>query len=217
MTTATTPADGDPTLVALVPRRSPARNALLVAIGAVVLLTAALSPRVLQPSIDTDGTYTWSALAGHGQTLETIEFTARGWPALDVRSIGEVPGARSVDAWVLTGTSARGGHAGDPTDHPSGLDFVRASFPHADLAATRLPQRLEDGATATLVVLWGLDDCAGLVEGRAPVLTLASVAGTAVDHQLSDFTGPAFDLRLLHELGICPPGSGRPAVLGLDP
>lgn len=212
MTTATAPADRDPTLVALVPRRSPARNALLVAMGAVVLLTAALSPRVLQPSTDTDGTYTWSALTGHGQTLGTIEFTARGWPALDVRSIGEVPGARLVDAWVLTGESARGANAGDPTDHPSGLDFVRASFPHADLAATRLPQRLEDGATATLVILWDLDDCARLVEGRAPVLTLASVAATTATHELPEPAGPAFDLRLLHEVGICPTGTGRPQV-----
>lgn len=57
-------------------------------------------------------------------------------------------------------------------------------------------------------MLWEITDCALLDEGAQPEVELRSVLGTTTHEQLdSALIGPAADLAMLVEYGICPAGS----------
>jgi hypothetical protein len=196
----------DPTLSTLIPRRSTRRNLLLACAATVLLVGAWTSPQVLRPSVISHSTSGSSTpLARRHQVLTTVELTPDGWPSVGAQSVGDLPGARVAGAWVLAGRAAQSQVAADPADYITGPDYLRASFPHADLgAASRLPQRLYRGESAQLVILWEITDCGRLIRGQRPQIELTSVLGTSTREQLPDYVGPESALNTPTDNGACP-------------
>lgn len=186
--------DADPTLVALVPRRSPVRNAALGAAGVLVLVGAWLSPN-LRP--DADGSSgSWAALP-RDQVLTITAVDVAGWPDVAVRSVADAPGAEVAGAWVFPGAPSGWAPGAAPA-----LEQVRAAFPDHDLERAALPTSATDGAS--LVILWVITDCDALIEGQRPVVALRTALGLITSVELGDVAGPAFDLATLVDAGTCP-------------
>jgi len=92
----------------------------------------------------------------------------------------------------------------DPAKFATGLDYLRSSFPHADFGtASKLPQRLNRGESAQLVILWDITDCARLIPGQEPQIELASILGTTTYERIPDVFGPEFALNTQNAKGAC--------------
>jgi hypothetical protein len=206
-TPVTTPApDVDPTLSALIPQPSIRRN-LFLAAGALLLLAGVwASAPVLRPSVvgqTSAGTST--VLAGGDQVLTMVELTPDGWPNVGVQSVKDLPGAKVAAAWVLPGAFADPLASIDPAAYTTGLDYLRASFPHRSFDATsQLPHRLARGEPAQLFILWDITACSALIEGQRPQIELTSIFRTNTHELLPDFAGPWFALDAGSETGACP-------------
>lgn len=202
--TAGQPTDLDPTLSSLVPRSSWRRNLVLAVLAAAVLAGAFVSPKVLRPTVATrTGGWVWAALPTHQQVVVVAPLDATTWSHVDLRSVGGVPGAEVAGAWVQRGELADTVMVGDPADYDTGLDVLRATFPTLELGSTRLPQRLQGGETAQLIVLWDVVACDALNVQRLPELTLRTALGTTTHEQLDDFLSPAWDVETLRSSGLC--------------
>ncbi len=195
----------DPTLDALVPKRSTGRNVALAAAALGLLAVVWASPAILRPSVAGDGGGgTWSAVAPHDQVLTVVRLAPSGWPYMDIEAVDDVPGAAVVGAWVLPDGDYGLGDGLDPGDYPDGLDFVNAALGTRDRdASTHLPQRLDQDGPVQLVTLWDITDCA-VLDGRPPTVMLQSALGTTVHEELDGIASPGFDLQTLTETGICP-------------
>jgi hypothetical protein len=157
MSTATT----DPTLEALVPRGSAARNVVLVLLALALLAAVWLLPPVLRPAVVTTSYGGGSVFPAESREVTLTTLEPRGWGGVTVRGVDDVPGAHVVWAWVLEG------------DHVEGAVTTLAGLGAADWVAQvigagdqdRLPRTVAAGRPATLVVLWQVDDCATVATG----------------------------------------------------
>jgi len=92
----------------------------------------------------------------------------------------------------------------DPANFTTGLDYLRASFPDANFdTASQLPQRLDRGESAQLVILWDITDCARLIPGQEPQIELTSILGTKTHERLPDVFGPEFALNTQNDKTAC--------------
>ena len=197
--------ESDPTLSTLVPQRSIRRNLLLGAAAVVLLVGASFSPQVLRPSVIHDSVGGSSAvLVRQHQVLTVVQLTPEGWPSVGVQSVGDLSGATVAGAWVLADASAGTGAATEPAEHATGLDYLRASYPHGSFgAASRLPHRLGAGESGQLFILWDIVDCSRLVQGQRAQIELTSILGTGTQQELPDWAGPEFALSNTTETGAC--------------
>lgn len=202
--------DFDPAIDTLVPRRSWLRNTALLLIAIALIVAVWWSPRVLRPSLaGRDGSAgTWSAVHGHDQVLVVVRVVAGGWDGVDVRRVVPVPGASVAGAWVLDRSEldVDVGETGEPSSFPSGIAYATARHPSIG-ADTALPQRIPDGTTAALAILWDLDDCTVLprldqIDGVD--IELRTVIGTTVSTTIDAFASPGNFYETLAELGMCP-------------
>lgn len=197
----------DPSLEALVPRRSRFRNLALGAAGVAVLVGAFMSPAMLRPSVvsESDVSGSWSALAPHPWILAVVELQADAWPKVDVQSVADLPGARVAGAWVLADGLATFDDQLDPGAFASGEDFLEAALAPGSLpVADALPRSLDLGETASLVILWEITDCSQLGAGVEAQVELKTVLGTTNHQGLGSLSAPGFDVQTLTESGICP-------------
>lgn len=195
----------DPTLATLIPRRSTRRNLLLAVAAAALLVGAWASPNVLRPSITGNATAMESMpFAPAHQVLVTVELTPQGWPNVGVQSVGDLGGAKVAGAWVLHGATAMPADV-DPAKFANGLDYLRAAWPQTRFETTgNLPQTVEPGKPAQLVILWQITDCSGLVEGQSAQVELKSAWRTNTRQLLSDMAAPGYEVNTLTESGTCP-------------
>ena len=203
--TSTAPAS-DPTLTTLLPKRSIRRNLILGSAATLLLVGVWTSPQLLRPSVISNSYGgNSSALARQHQVLVMVQLNPETWPSVGVQSIADVPGARVAGAWVLPGPLGQPQAVADPVNFTTGLDYLRASFPQASFgAASRLPQRLDRGQSAHLVILWDITDCARLIPGQQPQIELTSILRTTTYEPLPDVFGPEFALSTQNEKGACP-------------
>ncbi len=200
--------DFDPAIETLVPRRSRLRSGVLLVFAFGLIAAVWWSPHVLRPSLGGgDGSAgSWSALQGHDQVLVVARVVADGWNGVEVRRVVPVPGASVAGAWVLAENELDFDvtDPGEPSEFPSGLAFATARHPSIG-ADTELPQRVPDGATAVLAILWNLDDCALLPRGDRTDgvdVEVRTEIGTTAFTTIDASPGEFFDT--LVEVGMCP-------------
>ncbi len=205
--TPSTAPDPDPTLSTLIPQRSARRNLLLASAALLVLVGVWTSPQVLRPSVVSNEGSAGAAevLARQHQVLTVVGLTPEGWPSVGVQSVGDVPGARVAGAWVFDDAALESQVASRPDRYPTGLDYLRASFPGRDFgAASRLPHRLNPGKPAQILILWDVTNCSLLTENRQPQIELTSILGLTTHQQLPDWSAPFFAVDAPPETGACP-------------
>jgi len=196
MMSATVPTPVDPTLATLVPRPSPWRNVVLVAVAFAALVVV---PVLARPSIVPGSTGGGStAFPESRQVVTQLQVEAAGPLPVTVVAVDDVPGATVVGAWLLPADAME---TGAPGGLPDGAAYVAAVDPHAADAA--LPHRLRAGERATLTVVWQITDCAALSTDDAPEAVLRTVLGTTSRDELPDWTGPAQALEP-DGSGVCP-------------
>lgn len=193
----------------LAPRPSRARNRLLLFAGAVALVAAVFSPNVLRPSVSppNDGQFgSWGALPSHGQVMTITSLAAQTWPRVDIRSIGDVPGAQLAGAWMVDeSVLADFDDTLDESNYESGLRYIEAAMSSFDAERDALPQSLGRGDTAILIVLWDIDSCDAL-EVVPPVparLETRTIIRTSSTENLPDIAAPGFDVETLRQSGTC--------------
>ena len=194
----------DPTLAALVPRRSTTRNVLVASVGVAALVAAWFSAEILRVSVADDyaGVSGWETIEGRPEVLTMTTIDPHGWPWMTVESVADLPGARVVGAWVVPSMET-----GRPTATPGRfadtVDYLRHRFP--DLDAGRLPTRLRPGSSGALVVLWEVRNCDYLDADVPAVVDLRSALGAGTREELtSSVMSPAWDPDLLAKAGGCP-------------
>ena len=197
----------DPTLATLIPQPSIKRNLLLASTALLVLLGLWASLLVLRPSVVrdefTNGTST--VLARQHQVLTVLGLAPEGWPYVGVQSVGDLPGAKVAGAWVFADAMVESQVANQPYLYPTGLDYLRASFPRGDFgAANRLPQRLDPGKPAQIFILWDITDCSLLTESQQPQIELTSILWIKTREQLPDWAAPSFAIDSPGEADLCP-------------
>ena len=144
----------------------------------------------------------WGLLLGHQRGL--LNGHLRGLSHGHGQSVGDLSGATVAGAWVLADASAGTGAATEPAEHATGLDYLRASYPHGSFgAASRLPHRLGAGESGQLFILWDIVDCSRLVQGQRAQIELTSILGTGTQQELPDWAGPEFALSNTTETGAC--------------
>lgn len=149
----------------------------------------------LQPSVAGNPSGSWSAVPPDGVLVRT-DLDVTGWPSVLLREVHDVPGAHVVGAWVVPDVDEA--QTGTATDPEAGDAALGPDDPGL------LPQRLERGTMQDLVIRWEITDCDALVEAVQPEVALRSVVGTTRTEALDGTTGPAFDLQVLVDAGICP-------------
>ena len=192
----------DPTLESLVPRRSTARNLVLLAVGALVLVGLWVAPIVVTPVV-TPAASGGGNFPVPGGVVASTDLQPRSLAPVTVVAVAPAPGARVADAWVVR----------DPIGAPTGLDLeaVPAEAAIPGLAAgqapdgryDRLPARVENGEHVTLVIHWEVDDCADLHEGYEPTLVVRPSVGPRYDVTLPAIAGPEFDALTLEDSVTC--------------
>jgi hypothetical protein len=200
MTNATEePTGADPTLAALVPRRSPLRNTVLTGIAVLVLVAAWTSPAVIRPAIDPSYGGGLGVVGDQVITWRSVE--VRSWFGATLEHVEDVPGARVLDAWLVDGDEWIGP---DPrttaTDHDDASSYVRAVVGSDRLADRTLPRRTDVDTEQFLVIVWDVD-CGALADPTDTVpVHLSTVPGfDRVDH-MAIF---GLETELLDEEGAC--------------
>ena len=199
--------DPDPTLSTLIPQRSLRRNVLLASAALFLFVGVWTSPQVLRPSVVSNGAGTGAAilLARQHQVLTVVGFTPEGWPTVGVQSVGDHPGARVAGVWVFADSALESQVANRADLYPTGLDYLRASFPDRDFgAASRLPHRLDPGKPAQIFILWDVTDCSLLTQTQQPQIEVTSILGITTHQQLADWAAPFFAVDAPPETGACP-------------
>ena len=158
-------ATGDPTLESLVPRGSPLRSGALVGLALALLVAAWFLPPLLQPGLFGSSGGGSSIVVGPQRVVSTAMLQPHGLGGVRVTRVDPVPGAHVVDAWVVEGDRSA------PSDPTPASDEVLAALGAGP--TTHLPRAVRSGGTATLVVLWHVDDCAALVDD-GPTVHVAS-------------------------------------------
>jgi hypothetical protein len=129
--------------------------------------------------------------------------TAQTWPHVDIRSIDDVPGAPLVRAWMVNELVLAGfDDTLDESEYESGMSYVKAALPGLDIERDALPQSLRRGDSATLIVLWDIDNCDALPQEGAQ-LKSRTFLGTSSTEIIPDIGAPGFDVEVLRRTGIC--------------
>ena len=181
----------DPTLAALVPRRSFGRR-VVVGVAIVALLVSAwVGADIVKPVLVVEAS-SWGPVGDQGVVRGTARVRNGSWAGATLESVSDVAGARLVGVWLV------------PSDE---LLPVDASPP----SSAGLPHRFGffEIAAYTLVVDWEITDCSRLSPGVAPDLRVRSVVGTSgttFGDQVTDegWLGPVYDYESLVGSGICP-------------
>ena len=170
-------ATADPTLESLVPRGSWPRSAGLVLLALVLLGAAWFAPPLLQPGVLGTSGGGSSMTVGPGiRVISTETLQPHGPGDVRITGVDSVPGAHVVDAWVLDGE-----HSVPPFEtSPTAADALAAIGVGPQ---THQPRAVPSGRTATLVVLWQVDDCAALTD-KGPMVRVATLVGTTRSEQL---------------------------------
>lgn len=192
-------APADPTVESLLPERSTGRNVALAAAGVLLLVAAWWSPAVLRPTVESVASGSWGVEGTDRGVLATGQVVLHDGPAAMVTAVSDVPGARVVGAWLAEWDATTAPRAATGTARE-----VAESLAGPDAA---LPALLGSGDDAALVVLWEVTDCAALVEGVEPEASVRGALGTTTTVALDALLGPAFDLTLLEDAGVCPEGT----------
>ncbi len=180
----------DDTLEGLLPPRRRRTGAAVAVLAVLLLLVAWLSPQLLRPSI-------WSGNGGGAlttftnpgpQVLTTTVTDTESWLPFTVQEVGDVPGARVVDAWLVTGAEARAAERGFGVT-PATVEDYLAEVLQAPQEA-RLPRRVPSGAPVALLVLWEIEDCGALEQNAEPVATLRNAIGATTNDTLPSFAAP---------------------------
>lgn len=205
--------ENDPTLDALVPRPSPWRNRLIVGLVLVAVAVVWWSPAVLRPTIEPqgDGEAGTTYLSSSPFFLTYLPVEVDGWPDVDVRSVAGPAGLRVAGAWFVEDArfDQADGVARADIDDP--LVTLSRLFPDLRLdAASALPQQVEPGSSAHLVVLFEVVDC-GAVQTAATAIapsievTLRTAVGTDVRRRFEGF-GLVLDPELIALAEPCAAG-----------
>lgn len=187
----------DPTVGTLLPARSTARNVALAAAAVLVLVGAWWSPALLRPTIAPWNGGVWGVTPVDRSIVATSTVWRTESPGITVVRVRDVPGARVAGAWLTNGPEGPGGPG--PTEKVG--EYV------ASLGAEPLPAGLAGNSGRQLIVAWEITDCTLLREDVGPTLELRSAVGAPGTVQLDPMLGPAYDLTLLEEQGICPEGT----------
>lgn len=180
----------DDTLEGLLPPRRSRTGAAVAVLAVLVLLGAWFSPQLLRPSI-------WSGSGGGAlttfttpgpQVLTTTVTDTESWLPFTVQEVRDVPGARVVDAWLVTGAEARTAERG-VVGTPSTVQDYLAEVLQAPEDA-HLPRRVPSGAPVALLVLWEIEDCGALEQNAEPVATLRNAIGATSNNTLPSFAAP---------------------------
>ena len=199
-------AASDPSLLALVPASSTRRNLALAAAALVVLWGVWVSPALLRPSVGHSDAGQWSALGPHHEVLVIVSLEPHAWPWAELESVHDVSGARVEGAWLIDQAMENLDAGLVSANFASGLAYLRAGLPQRDLPSAALPQRMNDGASTQLVILWEITDCSKLRPDDRVTLELRSAVRTRRRQPIADFAAPGFDIDTLHETGSCPMG-----------
>jgi hypothetical protein len=171
---------------------------VVVGIAALVALAWFLPP-VLRPTISGGGGGSWGPAASDATMVEATSTVWAEWPGFTLTEVGETPGAAVTGVWLVPGT-------------------YDATTPPDD--AHRLPQRLQPGERATLVIHWRIEDCEQLAPrpeaawAQEDELSDLGLRGTTIfglpvairvgePSLSSDWLSPAFDYEALVSAGIC--------------
>lgn len=187
----------DPTVWTLLPARSTGRNVALAAAAVAVLVGAWWSPAVLRPAIAPWSGGTWGVAPVDGAVVATSTVWREESPGITVVRVRDMPGARVAGAWMTDGPDGLPGPG--PTDEVG--EYVAA------IGAAPLPVGLAGDSGGQLVISWEITDCSLLTEDVGPELELRSVLGMPGTVQLDPMLGPAYDLSLLEDQGVCPEGT----------
>lgn len=90
---------GDPSLLALVPRPSPARNAVVASTGLALVLAVGWLGTYAQ--VAGESSEASSSLEPAGVVVEEHILVSSGWPGLRLTEIDPPVGARLTDAWLV--------------------------------------------------------------------------------------------------------------------
>ena len=163
-------------LSALLPRRSKTRVVIWIAVFAVAVWCAWVTPAVLHPDVRLDNSAASSSVSGTPFLLENLTVSADGWPSLTIVGVNGFPGASVVAARVANDDQANKFFNTEIDDRPATLDSLLAEIsakwvPVSQLQA--LPAKIADGATANLLIVWKITDCKqALAHGDESVLHL---------------------------------------------
>jgi hypothetical protein len=195
----------DPTLSSLVPQRSLARDAALLALALLGLIGLWGSHGLVRPTVVSDsGGGSWSPLPPHAQVATVILLDPSGW-SRNLESVTDVPGARIAGAWLFATDETDFDDTLDPADYADGVAYLEAAFPSRDFGErSRLPQRVPRNGPSQLLVLWNITDCAALDAGPTPQAEIRTWLGTTTRQHLDDFHRPGWDVATLAEASICP-------------
>lgn len=187
----------DPTVETLLPASSTGRNVALAVAAVVVLVGAWWSPTLLRPELAEWSGGTWGVTPVDRAVVATGEVRRTAWPGVTLVRVRDTPGAHVTGAWLTDGPDEL--RAPSPTETADQLV--------ARLQAGPLPAGLADDSGRLLVIAWEITDCTLLAEDVAPELELRGALGTTAPARLDPMFGPAYDLSLLEEQGICPGGT----------
>lgn len=165
----------DPTLQALVPRGSWLRSGSLVVTALLLLVSAWFLPGLLQPRLLGATGGGASVVVGPGKrVVATALLQPHGLGGVRVTAIDPVPGAHVVDAWVVDGWR-------DPWTGTTTTPTADATLAALGAGpAAQVPLTVPSGESATLVMLWQVDDCAALT-ADGPVVHVASPWATRTE------------------------------------
>lgn len=195
----------DATLATLVPRPSVARNLLAVAAAVAVLVGAGMAPDYVTPQV-TYGGGSAEVLRVSRSVLTATDVIVTSKGDVELVDVGRAPGAELLGAWVLSPAEIDRFYASPDIDGRDPLHTLDLRYQGAaPLDRLRLPQRVEAGRSAYLVLLWTITDCSALRPGHVPDLTLRSPVGITTDVPLTDVAGATFSMEALTSTGVCDP------------
>jgi hypothetical protein len=195
----------DPTLSSLVPQRSLARDAALLALALLGLIGLWGSHGLVRPTVVSDsGGGSWSPVPTHAQVATVVLLDPSGW-SRNLQSVTDVPGAQVAGAWLFATDETDFDDTLDPADYAGGVAYLEAAFPTRDFdERSQLPQRVPRNGPSQLLVLWNITDCAALTAGPAPQAEIRTWLATTTRQHFDDFYRPGHDMAILAEAGICP-------------
>lgn len=193
----------DETLLALAPRPSVVRSAVLAVVVATLLTCAYVAPDFLRPVV-VSGQVGSEVLTLSDSVLVTTDLALTSRGDIQVVGVEPAPGARLVGAWLLPPAEVERMHTAPDLEVRDALDTLEARYQgEVPLAELRLPQALVAGTTQHLVLLWEITDCAALLPGFVPELTVRTAVGATEHLPLGPYVGPAPTPEWLVELGVC--------------
>ena len=188
----------DPTLAALVPEPSRARNAVVVALALAAVAGAAWLGS--GEALDLRPTVGGAELLPDGRIVYAKTFAGRTSPGMRVDSLRPPAGTRAAAVWLLDADDP------DPLDDGTALSAAVAVMEASGEPGT-LPQAVPPEGVRLLVVLQ-VEDCSRLADTSAPpvvtsppIVSIRSLLGSVSQVDLDAFTWPLEDLEAVAACG----------------